>query len=59
MPKLEVPQVTNFESEMGNKYIRERPLAEIIDKLLVPQEEEEEVKPEEPTEEEAAEASRT
>ena len=36
--------MTDFESEMGNKYIRERPLSEIIDKLLVPQEEEEEEK---------------
>lgn len=32
---------------MGNKYIRERPLQEIIDKLMTPQEEEEEEKPEE------------
>ena len=32
---------------MENEYIRERPLQEIIDKLMTPQEEEEEIKPEE------------
>jgi len=58
--QLEVPTVTEFASEMGNKYIRERPLQEIIDKLMTPQEEEEEEKPEEGKEgeEEAAEASK-
>ena len=34
--QLEVPDVTEFQSEMGNKYIRERPLQEIIDKLMTP-----------------------
>lgn len=56
--QLEVPDVTEFQSEMGNKYIRERPLQEIIDKLMTPQEEEEEPKPEEGKEEEEAEASK-
>ena len=50
--QLEVPTVTEFESEMGNKYIRERPLQEIIDNLMTPQEEEEEEKPDEPKEDE-------
>ena len=55
-----MPDVTEFESTMGNKYIRERPLQEIIDKLMTPQEEEEEEKAEEGKEgeEEAAEASK-
>ncbi len=39
--------MTEFKSEMENEYIRERPLQEIIDKLMTPQEEEEEVKAEE------------
>lgn len=47
MPQLEVPTVTDFKSEMENEYIRERPLQEIIDKLMVPQEEEEEEKADE------------
>ena len=51
--QLEVPTVTEFESEMGNKYIRERPLDEIIQKLMTPQEEEEEAKEEEKAEEAA------
>jgi len=38
--------VTDFASEMGNEYIRERPLQEIVDKLMTPQEEEEEEKQE-------------
>lgn len=48
--QLEVPTVTEFKSEMGNAYIRERPLEEIIDKLMTPQEEEEEEKKPEPEE---------
>lgn len=51
--QLEVPTVTEFESDMNNKYIRERPLQEIIEKLMTPQEEEEEEKAEEPKEGEA------
>lgn len=34
--QLTVPEVTEFKSEMGNEYIRERPLEEIIDKLMTP-----------------------
>lgn len=41
--------MTPFESESGNKYIRERPLEEIVDKLMLPPPEEEE----EPAQEEA------
>lgn len=44
VPQLEVPKVTDFKSEMQNEYIRERPLQEIIDNLMVPQEEEEDEK---------------
>ena len=51
--QLAVPEVTAFKSEMGNEYIRERPLQEIIDKLMTPQEEEEEEKKDEPAEEAA------
>ncbi len=49
--QLEVPTVTEFKSEMGNEYVRERPLEEIIDKLMTPQEEEVEEKQEEVPEE--------
>ena len=45
--QLAVPDVTEFKSEMENQYIRERPLQQIIDKLMTPQEEEEENKAEE------------
>ena len=47
--------MTPFESEMGNKYIRERPLEEIVDKLMLPppEEEEEEGEPPAPVEESA------
>jgi len=34
--QLEVPTVTEFKSTMENEYIRERPLQEIIDKLMTP-----------------------
>lgn len=36
VPKLAVPQVTEFDSEMGNKYVRERTFEEIIMRLLEP-----------------------
>ena len=36
-----MPEVTPYTAESGNKYIREKPLEEIIEKLLTPQEEEE------------------
>lgn len=42
METLEVPTPTDFTSEMENKYIRERPLAEIAEKLKQPSEEDEE-----------------
>ena len=42
--QLECPEPTPFKSQMENEYIRERPLAEIIDKLMTPIEEEE-IKP--------------
>ena len=47
--KLEVPEVSDFVSEMQNEYIRERPLEQIIETLMTPQEEEEEEKKEETT----------
>lgn len=50
--KLEVPEVSDFVSEMQNEYIRERPLEQIIETLMTPQEEEEEEKKEETTVEE-------
>lgn len=34
MPKLPIPQVTVFGSEMGNKYVRERTFDEIATKLM-------------------------
>ena len=37
-----MPVPTDFVSDMENKYIRERPLAEIAEKLKEPSEEEEE-----------------
>ena len=49
-----MPEVTEFSSEMGNNYIRERPLEEIIEKLMTPQEEEEEDKKDEKTDDAAA-----
>jgi len=36
VPQLQVPKVTLFKSEMGNDYIRERPLAEIVTRLMSP-----------------------
>ena len=42
VPQLEVPKVTTFESEMGNKYIRERTLDEIVTVIMSPAPEEEE-----------------
>ena len=36
MPQLEVPKVTPFASEMGNNYIRERPLEEIVERMMKP-----------------------
>jgi len=40
VPILEVPKVTPYSTEMGNQYIRERPLAEIVSKLMSPPPEE-------------------
>ena len=50
MPQLEVPKVTPYKSEMGNDYIRERSLNEIVAKLMSPpvEEKEESEKEEEP-----------
>ena len=42
VPKLEVPTITEFTSEGGNKYVRERPIEEIAEDLMKPQEEEQE-----------------
>jgi len=42
VPQLAVPEVTPFQSEMGNEYIRERPLEEIVEKMMQPPVEEEE-----------------
>jgi hypothetical protein len=42
VPKLEVPQVTEFISVTGNKYVRERSLEEIAEQILKPAEDEEE-----------------
>ena len=42
VPQLTVPEVTPFQSEMGNEYIRERPLEEIVEKMMQPTVEEEE-----------------
>lgn len=36
VPQLEVPKVTPFASEMGNNYIRERPLEEIVERMMKP-----------------------
>jgi hypothetical protein len=33
---LEVPKVIPYKSEMGNEYIRERPLEEIVTKIMSP-----------------------
>lgn len=40
IPKMDVPEVTEFTSESGNKYVRERPIEEIAENLMKPQEEE-------------------
>jgi hypothetical protein len=40
VPQLEVPKVTTFQSEMGNKYVRERTLAEIVTVIMSPPPEE-------------------
>lgn len=45
VPKLPVPEVTDFVSEMDNKYIRERTFEEIVQKLMEPPKEEEEEQP--------------
>jgi len=42
IPKMEVPVITEFTSESGNKYVRERPIEEIAENLMKPQEEEKE-----------------
>lgn len=42
IPKLAVPEVTPFESVMGNKYVRERQYTEIAQTILEPPKEEEE-----------------
>lgn len=36
VPQLEVPKVIPYKSEMGNDYIKERPLEEIVTKLMSP-----------------------
>jgi len=36
VPKLEVPGVTDFESKMGRKYLYERKIEEIAEKLITP-----------------------
>ena len=35
-----MPETTPYTSESGNKYVRERPIDEIIDNLLTPQDDE-------------------
>lgn len=50
MPKIPVPQVSDFESVMGNRYVREREYDEIAMNLLEPPKEEEEQQ-QQPTEE--------
>ena len=59
VPQLEVPQVTPFQSESGNKYIRERPLEEIVDKLMLPPPEEEEDPPQEKAEQQESQPNLT
>ena len=49
--QLPVPGTTPYVSESNNKYVRERPIDEIITKLLTPQEDEESDGPEEDKEE--------
>ena len=36
VPQLEVPKVIPYKSEMGNEYIKERPLEEIVTKIMSP-----------------------
>ena len=40
MPKLEVPEISDFKSEMGNPYVRERTFEEIAKRLMEPPREE-------------------
>lgn len=47
VPHLEVPKVQIFKTEMGNQYIRERPLEEIITKIMTPADYKDEETPEE------------
>lgn len=54
VPKIPVPQVTEFKSEMGNQYVRERQYIEIAQKLMEPPKEDEEEKKKDVTEKEAA-----
>lgn len=42
VPKVPMPEITDFESVMGNKYVREREFEEIAEGLLDPPKEEEE-----------------
>ena len=41
MPQLQVPGVTDYSTEMGNQYIRERTFDEIAAKLMEPPKEDE------------------
>ena len=50
VPKLPVPEVSDFVSVMGNKYVREREFDEIAAVLLEPPQDDDE--PEEPKQEE-------
>jgi hypothetical protein len=41
VPKIPMPEITDFESVMGNKYVREREFEEIAEGLLDPPKEDE------------------
>ena len=45
VPKLQVPPILEFQSIMGNKYLVERSIEEITDKLTDVKQEEEPAKP--------------
>ena len=45
VPKLEVPQIVDYESKMGQKYVIERSIEDITKKLLTPAPLDEEPKP--------------
>jgi hypothetical protein len=55
VPQLEVPKLTEFSSEGGNEYVCERPITEIAEGLMKPQEEEKESSASEEDEEKPAE----